>query len=105
MSRSTKAASNSKILAPLHADRLSARDWHDTCDVLVIGWGAAGLDAAGRTAKNTARAAAAATSPPRANAVSRPRGRRECEVCGSTGIRPSVASTGIKRPTSAANSQ
>ena len=55
MSRSTKTASNSKILAPLHADRLSARDWHDTCDVLVIGWGAAGACAALEASSTGAR--------------------------------------------------
>lgn len=46
MSRAQSSSSNSKILAPLQAERLTARDWQDTCDVLVIGWGAAGACAA-----------------------------------------------------------
>ncbi|MBW3503798.1 FAD-binding protein [Pseudomonas sp. NKUCC02_KPG] len=46
MSRAKNTSSNSKILAPLQVERLTARDWQDTCDVLVIGWGAAGACAA-----------------------------------------------------------
>ena len=46
MSRAPHLSSNSKIFPPLQADRLGSRGWHDTCDVLVIGWGAAGACAA-----------------------------------------------------------
>lgn len=38
--------SNTQILSPLSEDRLGGRAWSDTCDVLVIGWGAAGACAA-----------------------------------------------------------
>jgi len=55
MSRAQHTSSNSKILAPLQAERLSAGDWHDTCDVLVIGWGAAGACAALEASSNGAR--------------------------------------------------
>lgn len=38
--------SNTPILAPLAEEQLGDRTWSDTCDVLVIGWGAAGACAA-----------------------------------------------------------
>ncbi|NBG92396.1 FAD-binding protein [Pseudomonas sp. 9.1(2019)] len=41
-----RSGSNTKILAPLQADRLDGRGWDYSCDVLVIGWGAAGACAA-----------------------------------------------------------
>ena len=41
-----RTASNTEILPPLHLDRLADRDWDQSCDVLVIGWGAAGACAA-----------------------------------------------------------
>ena len=41
-----KVDSNTPILAPLLAHTLTEQDWHDSCDVLVIGWGAAGACAA-----------------------------------------------------------
>ena len=41
-----RTASNTEILPPLQLDRLADRDWDQSCDVLVIGWGAAGACAA-----------------------------------------------------------
>ncbi|WP_332726701.1 FAD-binding protein [Pseudomonas sp. ESBL9] len=38
--------SNTDILAPLRAGDVAEDAWHDSCDVLVIGWGAAGACAA-----------------------------------------------------------
>ena len=34
--------SNTDILAPLRVCDVADQAWHDSCDVLVIGWGAAG---------------------------------------------------------------
>ena len=45
MSR-TSTSSNTDILAPLRVTDPAQQQWHDTCDVLVIGWGAAGACAA-----------------------------------------------------------
>ena len=42
----SRVDSNTPILAPLQAHTLTEQDWHDSCDVLVIGWGAAGACAA-----------------------------------------------------------
>ena len=44
MSRVTD--SNTRILRPLQQRELGNRPWHSSCDVLVIGWGAAGACAA-----------------------------------------------------------
>ena len=43
-----KVNTNTPILAPLQAHTLTEQDWHDSCDVLVIGWGAAGEPGRGR---------------------------------------------------------
>ena len=40
------ASSNTEVLAPLRVADPTQQHWHDTCDVLVIGWGAAGACAA-----------------------------------------------------------
>ena len=46
MSEVKAGSSNTHILAPLHVNELANRTWDATCDVLIIGWGAAGACAA-----------------------------------------------------------
>ena len=46
MNRPAAHTSNTDILAPLRVCDVADQAWHDSCDVLVIGWGAAGACAA-----------------------------------------------------------